>query len=180
MNLRDLSAEIARHAATLHPLTDTNAQGVAIEGGSVVIAFDTSALDNEIEDLKIGEDALNAEVKELKEANAAFELRAELAERLIDEVKYEDEKGQTLRHYVKEACEAGLSAEKWKRGYVEMRSECEALRKRKGVTVNLFACEREVLALLAQIWDCKGRTLPELRPEAEKLRAKLFASPSGS
>ncbi len=173
MNLRDLAEEIARHAATLHPLTPCNIDVLSVQGGELIADCDTSELQSQIDDLKTGEDALTAQVKELEEENASLKLRAELAERLIDEVKHEDEKGQTLRHYVKEACDAGLSAEKWKRGYVEMRSECEALRKRKGVTVRLFEAERDILSLLGDVAQYAASYALKLQDRARTLLSAL-------
>lgn len=175
MTLRDLSEALAPLVATMHPLTPCNIDGLTVEGGDIVATCDTSAMQEQIDDLKTGEAALSVQVKELEEENASLELRAELAERLIDEVKHEDEKGQTLRHYVKEACDAGLSAERWKRGYVEMRSECEALRKRKGVTVHLFAAEREILELLGDAAQYSASDAMRIQAKARTLLTALHA-----
>ena len=173
MTLRDLSESLAPLVATMHPLTPCNIDSLQVEGGDIVATCDTSAMQEQIDDLKTGEAALAAQVKELEEENASLELRAELAERLIDEVKHEDEKGQTLRHYVKEACDAGLSAERWKRGYVEMRSECEALRKRKGVTVRLFEAERDILSLLGDVAQYAASDALKLQDRARTLLSAL-------
>lgn len=176
MNLRDLAKEIALAAAKLHPLTDTNIALIAIHPGGVELDADTSSLDAKIDELTESNEDLEKEVKELKEANDALEERATAANSLLDEVRHEEDKGQTLRHYVTLAEEGQTRAERWQRLYEDSVHERDALRKRKGVTVRLFACEREILSLLSSLESLPIERLPALRVVAKDIREKLYAT----
>lgn len=190
MNLRTLSESLAPLAASMHALTDTNCEGVRVEGGALVFDLDTSELQNQIEDLKTGEENLTAEVKSLEEENAGLELRAEKAEALLEEVKQEDAPGETLTRYRERAEKAEAEVALARRGIVEARAERDALRKRKGVTVALFANEREVLRLIncmAQRAESRkteagftnhtrpDRTFEQLQADAAELLSKLYS-----
>lgn len=174
MNLRDLSEAIAGHAANLHPLTDTNVDSLTAEGGDLIAVCDTSALQEEIDDLKTGEEWLNTQVKELSEENSSLELRAELAERLIDEVKWEDAPGATLRTYRDRAINAEAEVALAREGIRRAHDERAALRKRKGVTTNLFACERDILHLIGQIENYPD-DIARWRPLAKTILEKVYA-----
>lgn len=151
MNLRDLSQALAPLVGSMHPLTETNVEGVSQDGGMVLLDFDTAELEAEIKELKEDVARFTDEIKSLEDESAKTETRADALEALLDEVKDEAEPGLTLREARDKYAEWRHISDIDKRISEEARAELTALRKKKGVTANLFANERVVLLLLSRI-----------------------------
>lgn len=175
MTLRDLHDLTTRLLQTHHSMTDTNLEfGAVCVAGAIEFEVDASDLHEEISDLIKSKEHLKKQLADAEDREAASDERAEKAEALLDEVSAEDEAGTTLRQYAERAAAADEHAKKWRDGYVATLAECNALRKRKGVTVNLFKCEREILRLLVLVEGYPSKAV-EHSVEAKELYEKLHA-----
>ncbi len=172
MTLPELHAEL-RRLLYAHPLADTNVESVANIGTCVEIETDESGLQAERDEIAAERDQLEKELADAeKEADTAEAERDTLKDLLAD--LKDPESGITVTAYRERAEAAETEVSVARKQLAIWREEITALRKRKGITANLFANESEILHVLGQC-----ATYPEdaarWQPRAKELLAKIHA-----
>lgn len=162
-----------------HPTSATNVESVENVGTDVRFVTDTSGLDSEIEDLKEVRDDLQKDLDAANEKADALEKERDTLREAADEIKADD--GTSLTRFIErtEAAEkaaeiaAALSRE-WHHAKEAAERECVALRRKKGISANLFRQQSDIIHVLGQM-----ATYPDDRtrwmPRAKELLAKLYA-----
>lgn len=155
MNFRDLKAAVM--AAQLHDLADTTATAAREEFGEFVIEFDTEAFEEEANELRTERDDLEKDLKAEEKRTQTLEERLERAREALAEIR-DPRSGVTLATFIERAeaaeYEAGVaieSARQWQHLREIAEKECKAIRKKKGVSANLFRLESEIVRVLDQI-----------------------------
>lgn len=178
MNFRDLKAAV--NAAQLHDLADTDAEAVRVEPTGLAIDFDSSHFSDEIEELKDDVERYVEDEKTMAARIETLEREAEEAKTALIAIRHDGDKA-TLADYIQQAREADERADKaeedarqHKEFYANIAAELKAMRKKKGISANLFRQQSEILHVLGQM-----STYPDDRarwqPRAKELLSKLHA-----
>jgi hypothetical protein len=174
ITLSQLHSDLLRIYA--HPLSSTNITNIQhTAGGAVFFETDMGELEAELAEAKASEARLEKELLDAQEEATRLDSENDkLTE--MHEAFADKESGITPATYREQADAAAKSRDLYKQAMSEARDERDALRKRKGVTVNLFACERDILRMVHALISSPIEKLPALRPDAEALLAKLNAT----
>jgi chromosome segregation ATPase len=164
MTLRDLKDELA--TLRLHEMTPVNAEGLSVKAGAVVIAFEESATESELAEVKADLESAREDYGEADKRADALQEELDKANALLDAVK---DDGGTLRKYADRAEQAELICAGWKKRHDDMDRELTALRKRKGMLAALYANQPAVIGLLRDA----GAGRPIDAAEALKLCRKI-------
>jgi len=149
LTLSQIHAELLRIYA--HDLTPTNVLAVErMPNGDVRFETDTSELEEQLAEAKQSEARLEAELKQTEEGADRLEAENQKLAQMHEEFA-DKESGITPATYHERAEAAEKARQLFRDGMVEARAERDALRKRKGITCELFKHEREVLTLLSHM-----------------------------
>lgn len=165
MNLRDLKKEVG--ALRLHDLADTNALGVRVDGGAVLVEFDTAQIESDLAEAREERDDAEKELKECERERDEWERRAGELEAAAEDVKSPE--SSELHHAREELTRFRTAAANWAQEVERMRAEVQALRKRKGVAAGVAAYSHEIWTLLCYVSQTEGR----YRQEAAALVSKI-------
>ena len=163
-----------------HPTIETNIEAVELDGTGAQFLVDDSESTGQIADLRNDLAEKERECDELSSQLDGWKSRAINAEALLAEVKSEApaDKGCTLQLAIARAERAEEAADKAAQNAVAWSHEVTALRKRKGVSANLFRCEREILTLLGRLREYPEQGLKDVPALLAKLHVNNHAKPT--